>query len=165
MFPVSGHLYIPRGQTGFKVISHEPEEAGRGEERPVKVMDRTRADSSVQGPILLLAVSVIIATIISSYAMGVVGNLQKGKTVAAIASQMDNDIIVTWYGGPENDAVSFYNVTLRDTDILPGTVPGYPPVVGNSTLFPGYGTDGLDHVVVVAYFTDGAAQIILDTYV
>ena len=118
----------------------------------MKVMGRTRAESSVQGALLLLAVSVIIATIVSSYAMGVVGSLRKGKTVAAIASQMDNDIIVTWYGGPENDAVSFYNVTLRDTDTLPGTVPGY-------------GTDGPDHVVVVAFFTDGAAQVILDTYI
>jgi hypothetical protein len=129
------------------------------------VMKRTEADSAVQGTILILAVNVIIAAVIASFAFGVAGGLTNAKTVAAIATQMENDITVTWYGGQDNEFVSFYNVTLVDTITQPGTVPGYPPIAGNTTVFPGQGTSGNDPVVITAVFTDGTVQVVLDTYV
>jgi hypothetical protein len=113
----------------------------------------------------MVAVSVILATVIAAFALGVAGTVSKGKTVAAIANQEGDDIIVTWHGGPDNGYVSYYYVILRDTLIQPETFPGYPPTVGNTTVFSDQGTPDNNHVVVTAVFMDGAAQVVLDTYV
>ena len=129
------------------------------------VMKRTEASSPIQGAILMLAVTVIIAAVVASFAFGIAGSVTKGKMVAAIARQVRNNITVTWYGGQDNEYVSFYNVTLRDQYVQPGTETGFPPLVGNTTTFPSRGTSSADHVVVSAFFTDGTAQVILDTYV
>jgi flagellin-like protein len=126
---------------------------------------RTEADSEIQGTILMVAITVIIAAVVASFAFGAASSVQKPKTVAATAEQIDNDIVVTWYGGQDNDFVSFYNLTLLDTIHDPGTFPGYPPVVGNTTRYPDLGSTGNDHVVVVAWYTDGTVQVVLDTYV
>jgi FlaG/FlaF family flagellin (archaellin) len=128
-------------------------------------MNRTLAASEVQGTILMVAVTVIIAAIVASFAFGAASSVTKPKTVAAVAEQVDNDLIVTWYGGMDNDFVSSYNLTLQDTFHDPATMPGYPPVVGNTTRYTGLGTSGNDHVVVVAYFTDGTIQVVLDANV
>jgi FlaG/FlaF family flagellin (archaellin) len=129
------------------------------------VMKRTGASSEIQGAILMLAVTVIIAAVVAAFAFGVAGTVTKGKTVAATATQVENNITVTWYGGSDNQAVVFYNVTLRDRYVQPGTETGFPPEIGNTTTFPSMGTTSLDHVVVSAVFTDGTSQVILDTYV
>ena len=121
--------------------------------------------SPVIGVILMVAITVILAAVIAAFVFGMAGSLTKTKTVAATAKQSGNAIIVTWQGGQDNSYVSFYNVTLLDTLVQPGTATGFPPVVGNSTKFLGRGTAGNDHVVVVAFFTDGSSQVILDTYV
>jgi len=123
------------------------------------------AVSPVIGVILMVAITVILAAVIAAFVFGMAGSVTKTKTVAATAKQSGNDIIVTWQGGQDNSYVSFYNVTLLDTLVQPGTATGFPPVVGNSTKFLGRGTAGNDHVVVVAFFTDGSSQVILDTYV
>jgi hypothetical protein len=129
------------------------------------VMKRTGAVSEIQGAILMLAVVVIIGAVVGSFAFGMAGTVKKGKTVAATAAQMGNNITVTWYGGPDNDFVVFYNVSLRDRYLQPGTDAGFPPEIGNTTTFPSMGTSSLDHVVVSTFFTDGTSQVVLDTYV
>jgi FlaG/FlaF family flagellin (archaellin) len=131
----------------------------------VRGIHRAEADSEIQGAILMLAITVIIAAVVASFAFGAASSVTKPKTVAAIAEQIDNDIVVTWYGGVDNDFVSSYNLTLLDTIHDPGTMPGYPPVVGNTTRYADLGTTGNDHVVVVAFFTDGTVQVVMDAYV
>ena len=128
-------------------------------------MERTEGASPVQGVILMVAVAVVLASVIAAFALGVAGSVTKAKLVAAMAEQVGDNITVTWHGGQDNGYVSYYYVTLHDTFIQPDTFPGYPPTVGNSTVFDDQATSGLDHVVVTAVFTDGAAQVILDTYV
>jgi hypothetical protein len=128
-------------------------------------MKRTGAASEIQGAILMLAVVAIIAAVVGSFAFGMAGTVTKGKTVAATADQVGNNISVTWYGGSDNVQVVFYNVTLRDRFLQPGTETGFPPEIGNTTVFPSMATSSLDHVVVSAYFVDGTSQVVLDTYV
>jgi FlaG/FlaF family flagellin (archaellin) len=113
----------------------------------------------------MVAITVILAAVIAAFVFGMAGGVTKTKTVAATAKQNGNDISVTWQGGQDNGYVSFYNVTLKDQYVRPGTATGFPPIVGNTTLFPSMGTSGNDHTVVTAVFTDGTAQVILDTYV
>jgi flagellin-like protein len=126
---------------------------------------REDAVSPVIGVILMVAITVILAAVIAAFVFGMAGSVTKTKTVAATAKQVGNDIILTWQGGQDNAYVSFYNVTIRDLYIRPGTATGFPPIVGNSTPFPSLGTSGNDHVVVAAVFSDGNTQVILDTYV
>ena len=131
----------------------------------MKYVKREDAVSPVIGVILMVAITVILAAVIAAFVFGMAGGITKTKTVAATARQSGNDITVTWQGGQDNSYVSFYNVTLKDLYIRPGTATGFPPIVGNSTPFPAMGTSGNDHVVVAAVFTDGTAQVVLDTYV
>ena len=131
----------------------------------MKNVKREDAVSPVIGVILMVAITVILAAVIAAFVFGMAGSVSKTKTVAATAKQNGNDISVTWQGGQDNAYVSFYNVTLKDQYVRPGTATGFPPIVGNSTPFPSMGTSGNDHVIVNASFTDGSGQVVLDTYV
>jgi flagellin-like protein len=128
-------------------------------------MERTEAGSPVNGAILLVAITVILAAIIAVFGFGVAGSVLKTSTVAAAANQVGDDITVTWQGGPDNSEVYSYYVTLHDTLQEPDSVPGFPPIVGNTTVFTGQGTAGKDHVVVTAVFYNGPDLVVLDTYV
>jgi hypothetical protein len=106
--------------------------------------------------IFFIGLNVIIAAVV----FGIAGGVERTKTVAATAKQSGDDIFVTWQGGRDNGLVSSYAVTLDDS----GAVAGFPPIVGNTTRI-GPGTAGADHVVVMATFTDGSQQVVLDTFV
>ena len=125
-------------------------------------MKREDAVSPVIGVILMVAITVILAAVIAAFVFGMAGSVSKSKAVAATARQTGNSIVVTWQGGQDNGYVSSYNVTFKDASAPQGSF--MPPNVGNSTGWGG-GTSGNDHVVVTANFSDGSAQVILDTYV
>ncbi|HUK37722.1 MAG TPA: hypothetical protein VLV30_01245 [Methanomicrobiales archaeon] len=108
----------------------------------------------------LFVAPLLIAAIIAAIVFGMASGVERTKTVAATARQEGNDIYVTWQGGRDNALVTSYTVSLG------GSVPtaGFPPLIGNTTRI-GNGTAGPDHVVVMASFTDGSRQVVLDTYV
>jgi len=141
------------------------------------------AVSPVIGVILMVAITVILAAVIGAFVFGMGSGISKSYIVAATASQMGNDIIVTYNGGPDADQVNIVTVTAAgQADDSTSTVVPYELVnttaspivgsVGSSITFdgdstpPGGGTGGkTDHVVVTAEFADGSTQVILDTYV
>jgi len=125
-------------------------------------MTREDAVSPVIGVILMVAITVILAAVIAAFVFGMAGGISKTKSVAATTRQSGTSFTVTWQGGQDNGYVSAYNITLRNGN--PQMANGYPPRVGNTTQFGG-ATSGNDHVVVVAFFTDGTQQVVLDTYV
>jgi len=132
-------------------------------------LKREDAVSPVIGVILMVAITVILAAVIAAFVFGMAGGVSKTKSVAATAKQDGSAFIVTWQGGQDNTYVTGYNVTVLDSTVYPATVCGaagclYQPIVGNSTRLPG-ATNGNDHVVVTAAFTDGTQQVVLDTYV
>ena len=128
-------------------------------------MKEEDAVSPVIGVILMVSVTVILAAVIAAFVFGMASGISKTKAVAATARQIGtSSIVVTWVGGPDNAMVKGYNVTIQPSTggtILWNTTSN---AVGNSTSLTG-GTAGMDHVTVVAQFTDGTAQVVLDTYV
>ena len=143
----------------------------------MKFLKTEDAVSPVIGVILMVAITVILAAVIAAFVFGMAGGVSKTKTVAATAKQNGNWYYVTWQGGQDNAYAVGYNVTA-DCSITTGTCPGgvsgpviypgsgnlYQPIVGNTTTAGG-ATSGNDHVLVAAVFTDGTAQVVLDTYV
>jgi flagellin-like protein len=144
----------------------------------MKFLEREDAVSPVIGVILMVAITVILAAVIAAFVFGMAGSVSKTKTVAATARQDGNYYYVTWQGGQDNSYVVGYNVTVDCNDpnpvvcnpagtystLYPGGGNVYQPNVGNTTKLNG-ASAGNDHVVVAAAFTDGSAQVVLDTYV
>jgi flagellin-like protein len=145
----------------------------------MKYVKSEDAVSPVIGVILMVAITVILAAVIAAFVFGMAGGVSKTKTVAATAKQDGTAYVVTWQGGADNTYTLGYNVTADcnnpdEADCVaagigtPIIYPGcldclYQPVVGNSTRVPG-ATGANDHVIVVASFTDGSQQVVLDTY-
>ena len=128
----------------------------------MKQVKREDAVSPVIGVILMVAITVILAAVIAAFVFGMAGSVSKTKAVAATARQSGNNIVITWQGGQDNGYTSNYNVSIGDALAPKGSF--MPPIVGNSSSFGG-GTGGNDHVVVIANFSDGSSQVVLDTYV
>jgi flagellin-like protein len=135
--------------------------------------DREDAVSPVIGVILMVAITVILAAVIAAFVFGMAGSVKKTRTVAATATQEGNQIVITYHGGPDQLDVqpNSLNISIIDSNgvvhVRPNVPAGafnYETVVGNSTAFGG-GTSGHDHVTAAVGFTDGTAQVILDTYV
>ena len=143
----------------------------------MKFLKGEDAVSPVIGVILMVAITVILAAVIASFVFGMAGSVQKTKAVAATARQEGNYYMITWQGGQDNSYVVGYNVTVDCDDPAVCAPAGtyalaYPQIptdkyqsqVGNTTKLNG-AFAGNDHVIVVSYFTDGSAQVVLDTYV
>ncbi len=127
---------------------------------------REDAVSPVIGVILMVAITVILAAVIAAFVFGMASGISKTKSVAATARQMGTNIVVTWQGGQDNAMVSNYNISVINSTNSPASSNFNPATVGNTTILSGgIGTSGQDHVTVVANFSDGTAQVVLDAYV
>ena len=138
------------------------------------------AVSPVIGTILMVAVCVILAAVIAMYVFGAPANVTKTKVVAATA-QLDRTgtILITYQGGQNDDSLSSLNITApnssmwysssADGALTPSAIPGTlvkPRIGAPMTLNPAPDWPaGQKHVVAIGAFSDGASQIILDTYV
>ena len=130
------------------------------------------AVSPVIGVILMVAITVILAAVIGAFVFGMGSGIQKSYIVAATSSQMGDNIIVTYNGGPDADQVNVVTVTSAGSNtttvelVNTTTGSGVTGTVGASETFVSAGVGGkTDHVVVTATFLDGSMQVILDTYV
>jgi flagellin-like protein len=131
----------------------------------MKFLKREDAVSPVIGVILMVAITVILAAVIAAFVFGMASGVSKTKTVAATATQVGNDIIVTWQGGQDNAYTSAYNISITNSANTQGNAHALPAIVGNASKFTNLGTSSQDHVVVSAAFTDGSQQVVLDSYV
>ena len=120
------------------------------------------AVSPVIGTVLMVAITVILAAVIAIYVFGLPGGITKTKVVAVSAQLGANeDILITYQGGQDDDTLSSLNITAPDgstSDTLG------KPIIGAPIILPGPWPSGPKHVLVVAAFGDGVHQIILDTY-
>jgi len=122
------------------------------------------AVSPVIGVILMVAITVILAAVIASFVFGMGGNLNKQYLVAATASQVGDDIIVTYNGGHDHASVTWFNITQAGTNTTGTTAEN--PDVGYTVTFSGNGSAGnSDTVVATIEFEDGTNQVILNTVV
>ena len=128
------------------------------------------AVSPVIGVILMVAVTVMLASIVGSMAFGMSGNINNMNLVAVSAQQKDSTTIeFTVMGGPDAGAIRYLNATI---DGEPADPPeDYEPDVGScwtadsASFHTSGGFSGMNHAVVAATFNDGSAQVVLDTYV
>ena len=127
------------------------------------------AVSPVIGVILMVGITVILAATIAAFVFGMAGNMnnQMNKIVAVSVHQPNADqITVTYLGGQDNQAFDHatVNVTKDDGSFADGVNLTGP--VGNYVVAEAEGElSGSNHVMVVGHFTDGSAQVLLDTYV
>ena len=144
----------------------------------MKCTKNDEAVSPVIGVILMVAITVILAAVVAAFVFGTVGDIKIEKQIAVAASQTfeissgDYFTTVTYHGGKDFRDLSALGATIT----VPGGTPdsgftwtyasmGTAPVpVGTTGKIP-LGSPGADHVIVVATFTDGTRQLILDTYV
>ncbi len=125
------------------------------------------AVSPVIGVILMVAITVILAAVIAAFVFGLVGNIGGAKVVGVTtALNGTQSVSVTWQGGADLSAISNVTATLGEkgatsvsgnTSALPTT-----PNVGERWIF-GFDDDVAgQRFVLVATFTDGAEQILVD---
>ena len=119
------------------------------------------AVSPVIGVILMVAITVILAAVIGAFVFGMGGSVQKTYTIGVTASQSNTSAVTfTFQGGPDAGEVTALNATVGTNTAVPA-----PAVTVGTTWTSGGASSGRDHVVVVATFTGGSQQVVLDTYV
>jgi flagellin-like protein len=133
--------------------------------------------SPVIGVILMVAITVILAAVIASFVFGMGSTVKKTYFVSAVASETNCDpnsktcdVQIVYTGGPDDPAVSSVSAKATRPDQINSTTCNFDtgkPSVGAVATCPNAGSpaDRNTHVVVVATFTDGTQQVILDTYV
>jgi flagellin-like protein len=129
---------------------------------------REDAVSPVIGVILMVAITVILAAVIAAFVFGMASGISKTKTVAATARQMGTTIVVTWQGGQDNAMVMNYNISVVNASGSTANSYFNPATTGNTTIIStpaGIGSPNQDHVTVIANFSDGTSQVVLDAYV
>ena len=126
-----------------------------------KLRDDERAVSPVVGVILMVAITVIMAAIIGAFVYGYGGSMVQAKDVACTATLRGTNIHVTYTGGPDQALVTSITPTSSGLTFAPLTLSG----VGTTASAPTLIAKGLNHVVVIAKFSDLSTAVILDTWV
>ena len=125
------------------------------------------AAAEVIGTIVLVAVAVILAALISSFTFGLATGVTRTVAIAVSATQSGDDILLTYEGG--RDVPSLYTLeataTAEDGTVVSRPFANAPPAAGDTLALDGAGTPGRDRVVVVAGLVDGSKQVVLDVEV
>ena len=130
------------------------------------------AVSPVIGVILMVAITVMMASTVGSMAFGMGGNINKMNLVVVSAEQTNSTTVeFTFVGGPDAGAVRYLNATVdgdpadppSDYELDVGSVWAYPD--DSAVSYTSDTLSGQNHVIVAATFDDGSSQVVLDTYV
>ena len=113
------------------------------------------AVSPVIGVILMVAITVILAAVIAAFVFGMAGNIQSSKVVAFTLSRPNSTAVTAIFQGGQ-DAGKVASVTWGGN--ASGIAWASTPLVGqtNTTLSP------TGEVILVATFTDGTKQVVVD---
>lgn len=118
------------------------------------------AISPVVGVILMVAITVILATIIGATVLNMGNLVTKNYIVSATAQSISEDIIITYHGGLDHISIEWLNTSINSIRENNQSNPNVGYTYNSQN-----GTSNKDHVIVVAQFNDGTQQIILDSYV
>ena len=125
----------------------------------MKFRENEDAVSPVIGVILMVAITVILAAVIAAFVFGMTGSMQTTKIVAVTATVNNSQhLVVTFQGGA--DAAMVENLTLKINDSYAAhrTKPAIGDSFANNTPI----VPQKCHAVVVAEFSDGSEQVVLD---
>ena len=129
------------------------------------------AVSPVIGVILMVAITVILAAVIGAFVFGMGSGVQKTYNVGVTVAQNASDKVeCTFQGGPDAAAVMWLNCSVDGVAAIAatsahGTPPGTGAVPVGTTWYGGTADTKQNHVIIVAEFSDGSKQVVLDTYV
>lgn len=134
------------------------------EKREIKKDEQ--AVSPVIGTILMVAITVMLASIVGALSFGMSDSMSQLHIVVVTAERLNSTAIdFTYAGGPSADFVQYLNVSVDGTfqDITLDS----PPAVGSTWTYndPDTVLSNRNHVIAVATFGDGSAQVVLDTFV
>ena len=124
------------------------------------------AVSPVIGTILMVAITVILASVVGALSFGMCGSMSQMHIVVVTAERLNSTAIdFTYAGGPSADFVQYLNVTVGEDHV--NTTPDMQPAVGSTWTYTASDTvlSDRNHVIAVATFGDGSAQVVLDTFV
>jgi flagellin-like protein len=137
-------------------------------------MASMKALSPLIGTILMVMISLMLGAILGTFAFEMTDNIHTIRMVATSVVQSGPDILITYQGGvAQADLYSIAVIApggMRFYTVSPGgalSTSGTPvrPAVGSVMVLSGAATTDQDHVVVIAYFTDGSNQILSDVFV
>jgi flagellin-like protein len=140
------------------------------------------AISPVIGTILMVAITVIIAAMIGTFAFGVPQNIQKTKFMGTSIQVERNHgaVLLSYHGGPDDVSLTSISITApngtiwytssADGDLTLNTgsspAPAKPRLGAVMTLTPAPDWPaGQKRILVVGSYNDGQQQIISDTYI
>lgn len=144
-------------------------------------VNNDNAVSPVMGTILMIAVTVILAAVISAFVFGMPVNIQKTKLMGS-SVQMDTtggSILLSYYGGPDDISLTMINITEPNGSVwytsstdggltvstATSPTPVKPDIGAVMKLSPAPDWPlGKKRVLAVGSFSDGVQQIILDSY-
>ena len=129
--------------------------------------------SPIIGVILMVAITVIIAAVIATYAFGMAESIQNIRVVAITVVKSGTDIVVTYRGGAAHpdlnsltvvapDGTSFYTVSPGGALSTTGTP--VTPDIGSVMVLSHAATANNDHVTVIGHFNDGSEQVLSSVY-
>ncbi len=134
------------------------------EKREIKKDEQ--AVSPVIGTILMVAITVMLASIVGALSFGMSGSMSPLHIVVVTAERLNSTAIdFTYAGGPSADFVQYLNVSIDGT--FRNITLDSPPSVGSTWTYndPDTVLSNRNHVIAVATFGDGSAQVVLDTFV
>jgi len=154
----------------------------------MKHIKNENAVSPVIGVLLMVMITVVLASVIAAFVFGMSGQITKTKIVAATVQQPTaTTIAVTYIGGqdsgsfdygkvivvPDSGTVTYYHAAEKysnGTVIAAVTSPGTENdgILGSEvgSMVTAVGTfSGRNNVKVIGTFTDSSQQVLIDTYV
>jgi len=129
--------------------------------------------SAVISVILMVAITVIIAAIVATYAFGMAQSSTSAKVLMASISNVDaNHIAVTYQGGQDQNSCVGIRWTLTSgsgatlTETMMGTTSPTASALSVGTIkVLSSSSSGKRHVIGTAYFRDNYQQVIFDSWV
>ena len=136
----------------------------------MKFRENEDAVSPVIGVILMVAITVILAAIIAMFAFEMTENIPANKEVYVTATQTGNAtapmVTVKLFGGKDVGLLKNVTVSITKANGTDGESNDGESKELSGVTVGSYATLNLDEgqntVVVVAHFTDGTEQIVLD---
>lgn len=139
------------------------------------------AVSPVIGTVLMVAITVILASVIGTFVLGMPISIPKAKIMGS-SVQIDADgdcILLSYHGGPDDNSLSMINITAPNGTIwytsgndgsltistASSPAPVKPEIGSVMKLYPAPDWPaGKKRILAIGIFNDGVHQVILDSY-
>ena len=133
----------------------------------MQTIENESAVSESIGVILVVALTVIMASIIAAYMFGMMNGVPQSRSIAITTVQSDpNTILVTYYGGPDQGSLENISILWPDNTRQDVPFPKVGDVYKGTNIGPTpNATPGKDHVVVTAIFKNNVQQVALESFV